>query len=330
MTAWLSDPTDNGQPAADSAEAGPTPSARSRSVVGHRQTVVADEPSRPMSAAADVGGVHRRRLPSEHAGVGRDLGGGAAGGGEAGRVFQLLFGQVHVERHGASRRPRRHDGHRPLVHRPHAVHRRAHGHVRMTGGDPGRPGRPGLDRPVGEPLLHRAQRRSLKAALQIARVEQRQPDPRPLCGDDDRVVHPDRLVEIVELAHRGDPGLEHLRVARGGQRRVGLGLEPRRDGVHAVPPLPEVAAACPTPKGPVEGVRVRVDQAGHHQAAEGGWRRTRGRPGSTADEHPVVVTSRTTDADRRRSPQPRPLRVPAGHGIGMRTPRSAATCRATS
>ncbi len=51
MTAWLSLPSDSGLPACWSRVAGPMPSARSRSVVGHMQVPVPVPPSRAMSAS---------------------------------------------------------------------------------------------------------------------------------------------------------------------------------------------------------------------------------------------------------------------------------------
>ncbi|CAM3572520.1 hypothetical protein STAL104432_25625 [Streptomyces albus] len=50
MTAWLSLPSDSAAPARSSAGAGPMPSARSRSVVGHMHTPVPDRPIRRMSS----------------------------------------------------------------------------------------------------------------------------------------------------------------------------------------------------------------------------------------------------------------------------------------
>ena len=45
MTAWLSLPSDSGQPAAASVAPGPIPSARNASVVGHRQAQARLAPS---------------------------------------------------------------------------------------------------------------------------------------------------------------------------------------------------------------------------------------------------------------------------------------------
>ncbi len=51
MTAWLSEPSESGEPARWRATAGPMPSARSRSVVGHMQVPVPESPSRAMSSS---------------------------------------------------------------------------------------------------------------------------------------------------------------------------------------------------------------------------------------------------------------------------------------
>ena len=51
MTAWLSEPRESGEPAFCRATAGPMPSARSRSVVGHMQVPVPEPPMSAMSSS---------------------------------------------------------------------------------------------------------------------------------------------------------------------------------------------------------------------------------------------------------------------------------------
>ena len=116
-------------------------------------------------------------------------------------------------------------------------------------------------------------------ALEVAGVEQGDPDPgvggrrhqrRPHgvgigVGDTARPV-----VEVVELAHRADPGQRHLGEGGPGELVVRVGIERRRDLVHLLPPRPEgtgpaVGAAA---QRPVESMAVGVGQAGHGQAGQ--------------------------------------------------------------
>ena len=67
ITACESEPSASGDPASRNARAGPMPSARSRSVVGHRHTVVRLAPSSVDVAVGEVGGVDGGEALAEHA-----------------------------------------------------------------------------------------------------------------------------------------------------------------------------------------------------------------------------------------------------------------------
>ncbi len=221
-----------------------------------------------------VGRVHGGGARPEHAVVGEQPGRGDAVRGQAGVVLGGLLGEVDVQRRPAHRGPVR-DG-AQLVGRdgPHRVH---------GGAGPGvlarlqlrRAGRPGVRVAVAEPQL-RPGRLGAEAGREVAGVEQGDPDTGPGGGLDQRLAHrvrvgvadpAGRVVEVVELPHRGDPGERHLGVDGGGERQVAVGVERPGDPVHGVAPGPEGAGADldGAAQRPVEGVRVRVGLAGHEQ-----------------------------------------------------------------
>ena len=112
----------------------------------------------------------------------------------------------------------------------------------------------------------RAAGRLAEATGDITRVEQRQPDADLLRRRDQRLA----VVHVVELAHAGDPGLDHLGVGALGQLERVVGRDPARQRVHVLPPRPEAAAAplrAPAQRS-LERVRVRVGEAGQRDAAQ--------------------------------------------------------------
>ena len=80
------------------------------------------------------------------------------------------------------------------------------------------------------------------------------------------------MVEVVELADRGDPGERHLAEGGAGEAEVALRVEPRGDLVHLLAPGPEAAAAAlgVAAQGAVEGVRVGVGEPGQGEPVEAG------------------------------------------------------------
>ena len=260
MTLCPSLPSDSGDPAAASAGAGPTPSARSASVNGHMQTVDPRPAQQLDVARGEVGGVHHRRARAERARRVEHLGRGGAERRPALGVLQRLLGQVRVDRRPVRMRPGHNLGHLVRGDRADRVDRRAEPRVRphhpqRVAGEPGNPLRPGGGRAVAEPELDARQRQRLSAgqepAGQVAGVEQG--DPQAGCGRgrDQHPAHlvrvavalsPAAVVQVVELADAGDPGQRHLRVDGAGEREVRPRVEPPGDRVHAVPPGPERVA----------------------------------------------------------------------------------------
>ena len=119
ITAWLSEPSVRVAPASCNRRAGPMPSARSRSVVGQKQTLVRLSPSSRMSSSvrwvactAVVSGPSAPASASSWVGV-------MPVAVEAGLVLRDLLGEVHVQRLAL----RRLDDDRELVarHRAHRV-----------------------------------------------------------------------------------------------------------------------------------------------------------------------------------------------------------------
>ena len=248
ITAWLSLPRVSGLPASWSSRLGPTPSPRSRSVVGQKQATVRVVPRWRMSSVVTRVACTAVVIGPEDPVVGEQLGRGGAVRRHAGVVLLGLLGDVHVQRPAG----RRLDDDRHLLgrHRADGVDRGAdHGVVvsaqlRGSGG-------PALRIDVGVAQLRGFDRRPEPAA-EVAGVEQRDPDAGLGRRLDQGVAHrvrvvvrrPVRLVvQVVELADAGDPGRRHLAVGRPRQREVAVGVEPLRHGVHLLAPGPERAAA---------------------------------------------------------------------------------------
>ena len=221
---------------------------------------------------AEVGGVHGGGARAQHPGRGGQGGRGAAGGGEAGLVLGPLLRQVQVQGGAAAGGPGGHGRHGRRVDRPHAV----------DGGPDPEPGPvaegagprgPAVGVAVAETDLGAGQRPAVEPAPQVAGVEQGEPDPGPAGRLGQRLPHlvgvgvgpaGRVVVQVVELAHGGDPGQRHLGVGGGGQLQVAVRVEDRGDLVHQLPPAPEVppAAMGAPAQRPVEGVRVAVGQPG--------------------------------------------------------------------
>ena len=125
-------------------------------------------------------------------------------------------------------------------------------------------------RAVPEPQLHPLEL-PVEPALQIARVEQCDPDAGAGGGGDQDLAHRVRIavrhaagpvVQIVELPHRRDAAQGHLGEQRLSEVEVALGIEALGDGVHLLPPCPEVARTGlgPASERPVERVRMNVGE----------------------------------------------------------------------
>ena len=237
-------------------------------------------PSAAMSARRQLRRVHRRRRGAEQPVLG-EQGRRACARRTArhGRVLGRLFGQVDVQRPAAPRRP----GPCEVAarHRTHRVHGHADAHA-VGRGQRRDPVGPGVARPVGEPPLHvleRAVAAAVQSAGQVAGVEQGQPDAGGARGRPQRLAHrvgvgvgvaARRVVQVVELADRADPGQRHLGVGRGRERQIGIGVEPGGEGVHLLAPRPESAATvvrAPAQR-PVEGVAVAVGEPRQHDAGQ--------------------------------------------------------------
>ncbi len=111
ITAWLSEPRVSRAPASASARLGPTPSPRSRSVVGQKDTKARASPSSETSSSVEVGGVHADVSRAQETVVGEQPGRADAVRREAPVVLRDLLGEVHVQgRPRPTRRDRREAG----------------------------------------------------------------------------------------------------------------------------------------------------------------------------------------------------------------------------
>src|SRR5262249_17388006 len=150
-------------------------------------------------------------------------------------------------------------------HRAHGVGGRPDAGVRgrLQLGDPGRPG---IDRTVAEAALDAVEATSIHCGAQVYRVQQGDPDAGLLGGGEPAVAHlvgvrvrdtVRSVVQVVELADRGDAGQRHLGEDRPGQGVVTVRVESAGYRVHVLTPGPEGASAAvgPPTQGPVERVR---------------------------------------------------------------------------
>ena len=132
------------------------------------------------------------------------------------------------------------------------------------------PSRPAVRVAVAERHLLQLERPAVQPAAQVARIDQRELDPLLGRGVDERLAELVALsVQVVELADRGDPGLEHLPKHQPAVLEI-VGGVPLGVAVHALAPLPEIAPAglhLPAEK-PLERVAVDVGEAGHRPAFE--------------------------------------------------------------
>ena len=120
---------------------------------------------------------------------------------------------------------------------------------------------------------------ALDAAVQVARVEQRDPQPGRLRRGEHGAAHRvgvvvgrpvGRVVEVVELADAGDAGERHLPERGAREREARVGIERAGELVHLLAPGPERARAgvrAPAQRA-LERVRVRVGEPGQRQPVE--------------------------------------------------------------
>ncbi len=165
-------------------------------------------------------------------------------------------------------------------------------------------GQPAVDVPAAEPQLGTGARDRLPpvvpTAVSVESVEQGQSDAGVGRGLHQRVGHDCRAVRtvhVVELADRRVSGEQQFGIERGRERVVPLGVESLGHGVHRLAPGPEVAAVgvgAPT-EGAVEGVRVRVRDAGEGEAAAVRRRRHRAGPSTIAVMTPSACSTRTPE-----------------------------------
>ena len=237
-----------GMPRCSIRAAGMKPSARSASVVGHAQTVVPLCASRSSSAPSACVAWTTVTCGPQAAGALEQLDRPAAVLGEALLDLPRLLVGVDVEREALG------CGVTTELLEP----------VARTGAD-GVGGKADADT-LGTERLELAEvvgGRLLPHARQAAAPIRREQDDELDPGLDGGLDRRARLgeAEVVELADRGVTAVAHLDV-RGrveladARRRLALRL-----GEHQLPPRPEVAAAGPAAKGPLEGVAVRVDEA---------------------------------------------------------------------
>ena len=203
----------------------------------------------------------------QRAGVGQQPGRRAAVRREALLVLLRLLGDVGVQR--PPRRPLRDGARRRRVDRAHAVDRRADARGRALLERVHALG-PGAGVGVAE---------ARDAAVQVARVEQRDADARVGGRRQHRAAHRvrvvvgravGRVVEVVELADAGDAGQRHLAERRAREREAAVGVERAGERVHLLAPGPERArlrVRAPAQRA-LERVRVGVGEARQRQPRE--------------------------------------------------------------
>ena len=253
------------------------PSARSRSVVGHRQHAVPERASAATSVSVTwVACTAVKRSPRAPCRSSSSTGVHAMDGGAL-LVLRRLLAHVGVERRATAGGPRADHRHRRRIDSSHRMDR-------GTDPDAGRrrqpldPCRPRVGISVRESSLH-VVRRDPEPSVEVAGVEQRQPDAGVGRRDPEHLPHHVRfvvglaahpVVQVVELAHARVAGQRHLRERRRGEREVPLRIERRRQLVHPLAPRPERTRRTmgTASKGAVEGVTVGVGEAGHGQPGE--------------------------------------------------------------
>ena len=77
-------------------------------------------------------------------------------------------------------------------------------------------------------------------------------------------------MEVVKLPYCGDPSQCHLGEGGSGQRKVGVGVQLSRNGIHPFAPGPEGATVImgPPPKRAVESVAVSVGKPGQNHPGQ--------------------------------------------------------------
>jgi hypothetical protein len=83
----------------------------------------------------------------------------------------------------------------------------------------------------------------------------------------------DVVMQVVELADRGEPGLQHLHVDEGRDRLDVVGRQLREEAVHHLAPGPETVGPRSAPfgepgHGALEGMAVQIRNAGHRDASD--------------------------------------------------------------
>ncbi len=178
-----------------------------------------------------------------------------------------------------------------------------------------------IERPVVEPTA------------QVARVDQRDPDPNLARGLDQRLSELVAVpVQVMELADGRDAGFQHL--LKYSARVFGvIGTVPLGPPVHLLPPGPEIARSGfhLTTQRVLKGVAVDIRETGDRPPGED--HRVRGTRGARSDRFDRSGFDLDQDVLGGES-EPRLLSVPEAGAvqsrIGMRTPRSRATSTARS
>ena len=223
--------------------------------------------------------------------LGEQLGRREPGRGQAGVVLGDLLGEVHVQRLPGGRLD--HDLQLLARDRAHRVDRRADPLVVERGDALG----PGVRVAVGVADLH-SLRRPVEAGGQVAGVEQPDPDPGLVGRRQQRPAHlvgvvvrraVGLVVQVVELADRGDAGVAHLGVGVARQREVGVRGEVGGHGVHLLAPGPERAPLLlGVPRGAPGGRRGCGSSRGRAGSAPGG------RPARSPTTTDVITPSSTS------------------------------------
>ena len=254
-------------PASASRRAGPMPSARSRSVVGHRQIVAPAPPSSATSSSVRcVAWIAVKCSPSAPASASSAVGVRPC----RASVSSFSFGCSETcACSGRSGRPLGDHARSLRVDRADAVD---------GGADPRGPA---LGERVDalDPRSGVAVAEALDPAVQVARVEQRDPQPGRARGGEHRAAHRvrilvgravGRVVQVVELADAGDPGERHLAERGPREREARVGIERARQLVHLLAPGPEraLAGVRATAQRALERVRVRVGEPGQREPAQ--------------------------------------------------------------